>query len=448
MPYTHQKTVTVFPLDDSYSWSKSGDSNADWVTISNAQNNGVDTDTWDFLVADNPGAERTATCTVTHSDNSTTESFTITQSGLGNSSPSVTTNAATGVANADITLNGTLDSDNGNAITSRGFYLGTNADYTQNTQIAASGATIGSYSLAHTVSASGDYYYTAYAVNSAGIGVGTTLGPVTLTVAMAQNNLYSVVLTGGPANDGNPSETSDGNSFVTMTINADPNVGVADGTEITSTITQGGGLISYTDFVRANSTYWNNDDQQTTPSPFVFTNNVATLALQVFADGLTEGPETFAISFGATDSNGNNTNLADVTFTVSDDSTDWTGLTFGYNDVNSSILLGQPTTVGNIKRYIWDNATVDGTEVGPNISIIVDGLATSVDSLNLETNGINLAGTFYWSNDSDGATNDTLIINNNYPVGKVWNTAWNDTDASNGVISGEGTIDWIDGTGN
>ena len=91
---------------------------------------------------------------------------------------------------------------------------------------------------------------------------------------------------------------------------------------------------------------------------------------------------------------------------------------------------------------------MDGTEVGPNISIIVDGLATSVDSLNLETMNIDLAGTFYWSNDSDGATNDTLTINDNYPVGKVWNTAWNDTDASNGVISGEGTIDWIDGTGN
>ena len=445
MPYTHQKTITVFPVDDSYSWSKSGDSNADWITISNAQDsNGVDTDTWDFLVADNPGAERTATCTVTHSDNITVESFTVTQSGLGNSSPSVTTIQATNVVNNDLDLNGSIDSINGNAITQRGFYIGTNSDYTQNAQVAAGGTSLGSYTLSHTVGTTGDYYYTAYAVNSEGTGVGTTLGPETLVVQQFQGGpLYSVVLTGGPASDGNPSETNDGNSFVTITINASNPV--SDGTSIGSTITHNGGFIDFGDFVRSNSSYWGNDDTQVSPSPFVFTNNTASLMIQVSSDGLTEGPETFVINFDATDSDSNNTLLSSVNFVISDDSVSG-GLEFGYNDVNNSILLGSPTSSGNVKRYSWNNAGVG--MVGPQQSILVQGLNSPADSLTLELIAVDVPGTFYWSNDSNGATNDTQQLNDNPITGIVTSTAWNDTDANNGIIAGDGSIEWTDGSGN
>lgn len=87
MPGTHQKTVTVVPVDDSYGWSVIDDatnSTASWITVTNAQQNGSDTDTWDFTVVDNTNsAARSATCTVAHSNGVVTDFFTIDQAGTG-----------------------------------------------------------------------------------------------------------------------------------------------------------------------------------------------------------------------------------------------------------------------------------------------------------------------------------------------------------------------------
>ena len=167
--------------------------------------------------------------------------------------------------------------------------------------------------------------------------------------------------------------------------------------------------------------------------------------IQVSSDGLTEGPETFVINFDATDSDSNNTLLSSVNFVISDDSVSG-GLEFGYNDVNNSILLGSPTSSGNIKRYSWNNAGVG--MVGPQQSILVQGLNSPADSLTLELIAVDVPGTFYWSNDSNGATNDTQQLNDNPITGIVTSTAWNDTDANNGIIAGDGSIEWTDGSGN
>ena len=83
MPATHQKTVTVVPVDDAYAWSAIDDlsnSTAAWITITQQGS----TDTWDFTVVDNSSAAaRSATCTVLHSNGVTSDFFTIDQAGTG-----------------------------------------------------------------------------------------------------------------------------------------------------------------------------------------------------------------------------------------------------------------------------------------------------------------------------------------------------------------------------
>ena len=77
MATTHVKTVTVFPSDDAYAWSNVDDvtsAAATWLTITQQ---GA-TDNWDFVVEENlTYSTRSATCTVTHSNGTTDESFTI-----------------------------------------------------------------------------------------------------------------------------------------------------------------------------------------------------------------------------------------------------------------------------------------------------------------------------------------------------------------------------------
>ena len=108
MPGTHQKTVTVVPVDDSYGWSAIDDatnSTATWITITAQTDvNGNDTDTWDFVVVDNPSsAPRSATCTVTHSNGTTSDFFTIDQEGIGGGSTPV--GSYTSVAAGAIAVN-------------------------------------------------------------------------------------------------------------------------------------------------------------------------------------------------------------------------------------------------------------------------------------------------------------------------------------------------------
>ena len=89
-------------------------------------------------------------------------------------SPSITTNAITGVTVTNMTLNGNVTSDGGATVTSRGFYFGTSSNVTSNPQY-SSGSGTGAFSLNVSVTGSTTYYCAAYATNAAGTTIGSTV---------------------------------------------------------------------------------------------------------------------------------------------------------------------------------------------------------------------------------------------------------------------------------
>ena len=94
--------------------------------------------------------------------------------------PTVQTDAASSVSSSGMTLNGNATADNGANITSKGFYLGTDANYANNTKRSSVGNGTGSYSEAVTsLSHSSTYYITSYAINSEGEGRGATVSQST-----------------------------------------------------------------------------------------------------------------------------------------------------------------------------------------------------------------------------------------------------------------------------
>ena len=93
--------------------------------------------------------------------------------------PSVTTNAASSVGFTSMVANGNVTSDGGGTITQRGFYFGTSSTYSSNTKYSVSGTT-GAYTRTFTgLSQATTYYITAYAINSAGESVGSTVSQAT-----------------------------------------------------------------------------------------------------------------------------------------------------------------------------------------------------------------------------------------------------------------------------
>jgi len=89
--------------------------------------------------------------------------------------PSVTTNAASSVTVTSVILNGNVTSDGGTTVTARGFYFGTNSNVTSNPTY-GSGSGTGTFSLTRTgLVGSTTYYFAAYATNAAGTAVGSTL---------------------------------------------------------------------------------------------------------------------------------------------------------------------------------------------------------------------------------------------------------------------------------
>ena len=128
--------------------------------------------------------------------------------------PAVTTQAASSPSTSGATLNGTVTANGGASLTDRGFYWKTSSGVTTSdsqlseggTSVAAFSKTLGSLSV-NTI-----YYYRAYAVNSAGTGIGSsdvsfyTLAntPSAPTVNGATINSLNVAITSG---DGNPSAT-------------------------------------------------------------------------------------------------------------------------------------------------------------------------------------------------------------------------------------------------
>ena len=100
--------------------------------------------------------------------------------GLSDSvAPTVSTSAASSITANSLVANGNVSSDGGASITQRGFYFGTSSTYTSNTKYSVSGTT-GSFNRSFTsLSGATTYYITAYAINSAGESVGSTVSAAT-----------------------------------------------------------------------------------------------------------------------------------------------------------------------------------------------------------------------------------------------------------------------------
>jgi len=112
--------------------------------------------------------------------------------------PSVTTNGMTSVTVNSMTANGNVTSDNGCSITQRGFYFGTSSNYASNGKYSVSGTT-GSFNRSFgSLASSTTYYATAYAINSEGESVGSTVAtatstPITYTGYSTNNNAYNYI---------------------------------------------------------------------------------------------------------------------------------------------------------------------------------------------------------------------------------------------------------------
>jgi hypothetical protein len=95
--------------------------------------------------------------------------------GQAGNSPVVTTSAPSSVTGTSMTLNGNVTSQGSTAVTNRGFYFGTNANYASNTKTQVGSGT-GAYTLARTgLTAGTTYYVTAYAINTQGEARGSTV---------------------------------------------------------------------------------------------------------------------------------------------------------------------------------------------------------------------------------------------------------------------------------
>jgi uncharacterized protein (TIGR02145 family) len=102
--------------------------------------------------------------------------------------PTVSTSAASDVAETGATLNGSIDSDGGNAITATGFRWGQAANLSDAQDLAGS-ATSGSFTGSLTGLAAGTtYYFTAFATNGEGTAHGDTLSFTTTAAAPAFNS--------------------------------------------------------------------------------------------------------------------------------------------------------------------------------------------------------------------------------------------------------------------
>jgi hypothetical protein len=128
--------------------------------------------------------------------------------------PAVTTQAASSISTSGATLNGTVTSDGGAALTDRGFYWSIASPVsTSDTQLSAGGTAVGAFSKPLPgLSVNTVYYYRTYAMNSVGTGLDSaeisfyTLAntPGTPTVDTPTRTSLNVTIASG---DGNPPAT-------------------------------------------------------------------------------------------------------------------------------------------------------------------------------------------------------------------------------------------------
>ena len=353
MPFTHQKTVTVVPANDTYSWNNGAPS---WVTITQDGS----TDTWNFLVDDNnTGSQRQAVMTVNHSDGTTSASFQITQNPFPPAGPAYSS-----------------------------FVVFQTSDNTSSSVEEAAGNT-GNATFRITGTNIPDGY------------------------EIAVTNIQVLDSNGAPG-AGDIADFDVANSSMLV------------GTDLTS-----GNL-----------------------NPFVFTNNVAELDLQVVADNVTEGNETYRVTISAnvTDSSGGSQGTHGLTSTIDfiiNDTSIYAPALMYYGNVGNPGLLGsaQASTASNgdiLSTYTWDNNT---TPLGPAHTIIVDTFNDIDPQVTSGSAAVNTAGAVYWSNSADGSTNDTTSIVGSGANAVVHNFNISANSASNGVNTGNASLSWEDGQG-
>ena len=86
--------------------------------------------------------------------------------------PGVSTGGVNSISHSQMRVYGSVGSDGGATVTSRGFYFGTSSNYLSNTKYTVGSGT-GSFNRTFNgLSASSTYRYTAFAINSAGETVG------------------------------------------------------------------------------------------------------------------------------------------------------------------------------------------------------------------------------------------------------------------------------------
>jgi len=126
--------------------------------------------------------------------------------------PTVTSSAATSIGATTVTLNGNVTADGGASVTDRGFCYKTGSGVTISDNKTQSGTGTGAYTLSPVLGVNVQYFFKAYAINTAGTTLSTpelsfwTLAntPSAPTVNGATASSLNVAITSG---DGNPSTT-------------------------------------------------------------------------------------------------------------------------------------------------------------------------------------------------------------------------------------------------
>ena len=185
--------------------------------------------------------------------------------------PTASTTAASDITSTTATLNGDITSDGGAAITARGFvYAISNADLTIGatgvTDVTVSGTEIGTFNSAITSLTAGTaYFYTAYAINSAGTSYGNeqsfttevvvrAVAPTASTTAASDITSTTATLNGDITSDGGAAITARG--FVYAISNADLTIGATGVTDVTVSGTEIGTFNSAITSLTAGTAYF------------------------------------------------------------------------------------------------------------------------------------------------------------------------------------------------
>lgn len=472
MPHTYIRTVTVTPADDQYAWSAVDGNGNDinlsggWIQITEDSN--IE-DQWDILVQDNTGSsQRTATLTVTHSNGTTSDSISVTQAGIANAggSPpaqnpnngySIVTGAATNVFDTGFTMHGDPDYTGQSPQTApRGFEWGTDQNnLSNNVQNNLGGTSAYSHNLTG-LTPETTYYYRAYITAPGGIMYGTTQSVTTPATQLSFTAFNTSVGTSlGNSVAGNEVDETPNTPRIWFEIEATSDLAgyTIDIVSLVKTSpTSGAGEI--TDFSISNSSMIpNGSTNLTSLAPFEFggpsapSNAKAVLNLAIYADNVTEGDEVYQLTISPDykDANGNVAGQHGLSTTKSFTIRDTSGfvpIQAAYGDTTDYDMLGtgvetSPSSGVTILTYTFDN---EPATVGPAHQILLSPEGNPLHVFH-STGNVNTPGAVYWSNDANGATNDSAAIQHALN-GTITGTAVSSANANNTGSGGQFFGQW------